>query len=128
VAGCGGPGSSPVPPALTTLGKAALAALFRLAPAGSPTTVVRDPDLDATNRFGRLLRYVVVGGRNVNLALTREGAASPYFFRGDVGRYTRAAHRGGRGEGGEPRLLGLLPAGPARYANRLHHRLPLGRP
>jgi len=70
-------------------GKAALAALRRLAPAGSRITLVRDPDLDATDRYGRLLRYVVVGGRNVNLELVREGAASAYFFHGDLGRYAR---------------------------------------
>jgi micrococcal nuclease len=70
-------------------GKAALAALRRLAPAGTEVTLVRDPDLDATDRYGRLLRYVVVGGRSVNLELVREGAASPYFFHGDVGRYAR---------------------------------------
>jgi endonuclease YncB( thermonuclease family) len=54
-------------------GKAALAALRRLAPAGSRVTLVRDPDLDATDRYGRLLRYVVVA----------------YFFHGDLGRYAR---------------------------------------
>jgi endonuclease YncB( thermonuclease family) len=85
-------------------GKAALATLRRLTPPGTAVTLVRDPDLDATDRYGRLLRYVVVGGRNVNLALVREGAASPYFFRGGRGRYARdllaaadearAAHRG----------------------------------
>jgi micrococcal nuclease len=70
-------------------GKAALAALRRLAPAGTAITLVRDPALDATDRYGRPLRYVVVAGRNVNLELVREGAASPYFFHGDVGRYAR---------------------------------------
>jgi endonuclease YncB( thermonuclease family) len=70
-------------------GKAALAALRRLAPAGTAIILVRDPALDATDRYGRLLRYVVAGGRNVNLELVREGAASPYFFHGDVGRYAR---------------------------------------
>ena len=129
LAGCGGQGSSPAPPALTTLaageratvayvndgdtlrttagdrirlvqidapelhtdcyGRAALAALRRLAPIGRAITLVRDPELDATDRYGRLLRYVVAGGRNVNLELVREGAASAYFFHGDLGRYAR---------------------------------------
>lgn len=70
-------------------GKAALAALRRLAPTGTAITLVRDPALDATDRYGRLLRYVLVAGRNVNVELVREGAASPYFFHGDVGRYAR---------------------------------------
>jgi micrococcal nuclease len=85
-------------------GKAALAALRRLAPEGAHITLVRDPALDATDRYGRQLRYVLVPGTNVNVALVREGAASPYFFRNGRGRYARdlldavtearAAHRG----------------------------------
>jgi micrococcal nuclease len=68
-------------------GRASLAALRRLVPRGSRITLVRDPLLDATDRYGRELRYVFAGGRNVNLAMVREGAASPYFFRGARGRY-----------------------------------------
>ncbi len=70
-------------------GKAALVALRRLAPEGTQITLVRDPVLDAVDRYGRVLRYVVVAGTNVNLALVREGAAAPYFFRGARGRYAR---------------------------------------
>lgn len=70
-------------------GKAALVALRRLAPKGARVTLVRDPALDATDRYGRRLRYVFVSGRNVNVALVREGAASPYFFRKERGRYAR---------------------------------------
>jgi len=85
-------------------GKAALAALQRLVPKGARVTLVRDPALDATDRYGRQLRYVFVSRTNVNVALVREGAASPYFFRNGRGRYARdlleavgearAAHRG----------------------------------
>jgi micrococcal nuclease len=85
-------------------GKAALASLRRLAPKGARVTLVRDPALDATDSYGRELRYVFVSGTNVNVALVREGAASPYFFRKGRGRYAhdlldavdeaRAAHRG----------------------------------
>jgi micrococcal nuclease len=70
-------------------GKAALAALRRLAPNGAHIMLVRDPALDATDRYGRQLRYVFVPGTNVNVALVREGAASPYFFRKGLGRYAR---------------------------------------
>jgi endonuclease YncB( thermonuclease family) len=70
-------------------GKAALAALKRLAPPGRSITLVRDPALDATDRYGRILRYVYVGGTNVNVALVRLGAASPYFYRGDRGAHAR---------------------------------------
>jgi len=68
-------------------GKGALTALRRLTPPGTRVTLERDPTLDATDRYGRQLRYLFVGGTNVNLALVRQGAASPYFFRGDRGRF-----------------------------------------
>ncbi len=71
-------------------GKAALGALRKLTPPGTRITLVRDPKLDAIDRYGRQLRYVLVGGTNVNVALVRQGAASPYFFRGDRGRFARA--------------------------------------
>ncbi len=70
-------------------GKAALAALRRLAPPGTRILLERDPGLDAVDRYGRRLRYVFVGGTNVNIALVGRGAATPYFFRGDRGRYAR---------------------------------------
>ena len=68
-------------------GKAALTALRGLVPAGTRVVLVRDPALDGTDRYGRQLRYVFVSGKNVNLALVREGAASPYFFHNERGRY-----------------------------------------
>jgi micrococcal nuclease len=71
-------------------GKAALAALRRLTPAGTRIRLVRDPRLDATDRYGRELRYVLVAGSNVNVALVRRGAASPYFFRNERGLYAGA--------------------------------------
>ena len=71
-------------------GKAALSALQRLTPRGSAITLVRDPRLDEKDRYGRLLRYVIVRGTNVNVALVRSGNASPYFFRNERGRYADA--------------------------------------
>lgn len=68
-------------------GKAALTALRRLTPAGTRVTLVADRRLDRSDGYGRLLRYVFVGGRNVNVELVRRGAASPYFFRGRRGRH-----------------------------------------
>ena len=45
------------------------------------------PSLDQVDRYGRLLRYLRRGSTNVNIALVREGAAAPYFYGGDTGRY-----------------------------------------
>ena len=78
-------------------GRAARRALLRLAAPGTRIVLQRDTALDAADRYGRLLRYVVVGGRDVGIALVAEGAAEPYFFHGDRGRHAaellRAAKR-----------------------------------
>jgi micrococcal nuclease len=65
----------------------ARAELLRLAPLGSSVALESDARLDQVDRFGRLLRYVKRGAVNVNLELVRRGAAVPYFFDGDRGRY-----------------------------------------
>jgi len=85
-------------------GRPALDALLALTPRGTRVTLAADPRLDDHDTYGRLLRYVFVRGENVNVELVREGAASPYFYRGERGRYAgelldavdgaRSAHRG----------------------------------
>ena len=67
--------------------RAARTALIRLVPLGSSVMLEADPPLDLVDRYGRLLRYVWSGSANVNLELVREGAAAPYFYRGERGRY-----------------------------------------
>ena len=62
-------------------------ALAALTPEGTRLRLVRDPELDDTDRFGRLLRYVLVGERDINVELVRRGAASPYFFRNERGEH-----------------------------------------
>lgn len=71
-------------------GRPATRELTSLAPQGARVRLVRDTRLDAVDKHGRLLRYVFVGRRNVNLELVRRGAASPYFFRNVRGRYADA--------------------------------------
>jgi micrococcal nuclease len=61
--------------------------LARLAPPGSRVVLEADPTLDRVDRYGRLLRYVHAGGANVNLVLVRRGAATPWFYDGERGRY-----------------------------------------
>jgi endonuclease YncB( thermonuclease family) len=61
--------------------------LGRLAPPGTRVVLESDVRLDRVDRFGRLLRYVLAGGRNVNVELVRRGAATPWFYGGDRGRY-----------------------------------------
>ncbi len=68
-------------------GREATAALGQITPRGTPVELEPDPALDDVDVYDRFLRYVFVDDVNVNLALVREGAAAPYFFRGDRGRY-----------------------------------------
>ena len=67
--------------------RAARSALVRLAPPGTRVALEADPALDKVDRYGRLLRYIRRGRLNVNVELVRRGAASPYFYGGDRGRY-----------------------------------------
>lgn len=61
--------------------------LARLAPPGARVGLEADQELDRVDRYGRLLRYVHAGSRNVNVDLVRRGAATPWFYRGERGRY-----------------------------------------
>lgn len=70
--------------------------LKRLAPRGAEVSLVADPSLDERDRFGRLLRYVFAGSTNINLELVRIGAAAPYFYRGERGRYSTQLYAAAR--------------------------------
>lgn len=54
----------------------------------SPITLERDSVSDNKDWHDRLLRYVKVGKINVNLKLVEIGAATPYFFNGEKGKYS----------------------------------------
>jgi endonuclease YncB( thermonuclease family) len=70
-------------------GRKAGKVLRQLLPAGIHVRVVRDMKLDDRDRYGRLLRYVFTGRKNVNLVLVQQGAASVWFYGGDRGKYAR---------------------------------------
>jgi endonuclease YncB( thermonuclease family) len=90
--------------------RASRAALLRLVPVGSSVTLQTDPRLDKVDRFGRLLRYVRRGALNVNVELVRVGAAAPYFFGGDRGRYAdRLLVAAFRAKAGKRGLWGASP-------------------
>ena len=67
--------------------RAARSELLSLAPLGSLAGLESDAHLDQRDRYGRLLRYVWRKGKNVNVELVRRGAATPYFYGGDRGKY-----------------------------------------
>jgi endonuclease YncB( thermonuclease family) len=48
-----------------------------------------DPKLDATDKYGRSLRYVFIGKTNINLKMVEIGAAAPYFYKGGLGVYSK---------------------------------------
>ncbi len=74
-------------------GREASRELASLAPVGTKVTLTPDPRLDDRDDYGRRLRYVFVRGTNVNVALVRRGAASPYFFRRQRGQYADELER-----------------------------------
>lgn len=70
-------------------GRKASATTKRLLPEGTKVHLVTEPASDLVDRYGRLLRYVVRAsdGMNINLRLVTVGAASPWFYEGERGRY-----------------------------------------
>ena len=54
----------------------------------SSITLESDSVSDDKDQFGRILRYVKVGKINVNLKLVEIGAATPYFYQGEKGKYS----------------------------------------
>ena len=85
-------------------GRQASALTESILPAGTRVRIATDPGLDQRDRDGRTLAYVWKGSSMVNLRLVREGAAAPYFYSGDKGRYATpifeaavAARKAGRG-------------------------------
>ena len=61
--------------------------LVQIVPIGTRVKLEADPRLDNVDRYGRLLRYVHRGPLNANVLLVRAGAASPYFYGRDLGKY-----------------------------------------
>jgi endonuclease YncB( thermonuclease family) len=85
--------------------------LLSLAPPGARVELETDPALDTVDAYGRLLRYIRRGAVNVNVELVRRGAAAPYFYRGERGRYAAALLRAASGARSAKR--GLWQACPA---------------
>ena len=54
----------------------------------SAITLESDAISDDKDRYGRLLRYVKIRKINVNLRLIEIGAATPYFYNGEKGKYS----------------------------------------
>jgi micrococcal nuclease len=98
--------------------RAARTALLALAPIGKPVVLEADPALDKVDRYGRLLRYIKRNGVNVNVELVRRGAAAPYFYGGDRGRYATTLDR--LAQQARAAKRGLWKACPAASLDPLH--------
>jgi micrococcal nuclease len=61
--------------------------LVEIVPIGTRVNLEADPRLDNVDRYGRLLRYVHRGPLNANVLLVRAGAAAPYFYGRELGKY-----------------------------------------
>jgi endonuclease YncB( thermonuclease family) len=92
--------------------------LKRLLPPGTQVAVETDPALDKIDVYGRTLAYVEKNGTNINVDLVREGAASPYFFRGGRGRYSSDLLHGAHEA--QKRQRGLWGACPGTALDPLH--------
>jgi micrococcal nuclease len=68
-------------------GKDARQALIKLIDQ-SKITLEGDKVSNDKDRYGRLLRYVYAGKINLNLKLVEIGAATPYFYQGEKGKYS----------------------------------------
>jgi len=55
---------------------------------GKEIRLESDPVSGNVDRYKRLLRYVFVGKTNVNLRMVELGAAAPYFYNGEIGKYS----------------------------------------
>ena len=71
-------------------GQEARLALVRILSEPGKVSLKNDPNLDSADQFGRLLRYIFKGKTNVNLKMVEIGAASPYFYRGERGAYSKS--------------------------------------
>lgn len=61
-------------------GKKASSSMRRLAPVGTRVLLLSDPTQDRADRYGRLLRYVVKAGQDLNRAQVARGWARVYVY------------------------------------------------
>lgn len=64
-------------------------ALAKLLAKKGTLKLTTDSSLDQVDRYGRLLRYLFIGKLNINLKMVEIGAATPYFYRNELGKYSK---------------------------------------
>ena len=68
--------------------KEAQVALAKLLNTKGTLRLTTDPNLDKVDAYGRILRYIFKGKVNINLEMVKIGAATPYFYKRALGRYS----------------------------------------
>ena len=74
-----------------------------------------DSKLDATDKYGRSLRYAFIGKTNINLKMVEIGAAAPYFYQGGLGVYSKQFLKAA--ENAKKNVLGLWKVCPGSNLN-----------
>lgn len=64
-------------------------ALAKLLAKKGSLKLTTDSSLDQVDRYGRLLRYLFIGKSNINLKMVEIGAATPYFYQNELGKYSK---------------------------------------
>jgi endonuclease YncB( thermonuclease family) len=90
-------------------GPAAARTLSRLLPAGSTVMLVADPGQADRDVYGRLLRYVEVGGRDAGEQMLALGAARPTSSRPRLAREDRYAAAAAHARARRAGLWGACP-------------------
>ena len=95
--------------------KEAQVALANLLNQRGALRLTTDPNLDRVDAYGRLLRYVFKGRMNLNLEMVKIGAATPYFYKRELGRYSDELLKAA--QSAQERKVGLWGACPGTKLN-----------
>ena len=90
--------------------KEAQVALANLLNIRGALRLTTDPNLDKVDAYGRILRYIFKGKVNINLKMVKIGAATPYFYKRELGRYSTKLLKAA--ESARDKKLGLWSACP----------------
>ncbi|HEU4514757.1 MAG TPA: thermonuclease family protein [Nocardioidaceae bacterium] len=84
-------------------GRKASASMRRLTPKGTRVVLVSDPTQDKVDRYGRLLRYVMKSGRDMNRAQVNRGWATVYVYDNNPFKRVQGYRKAQRSAKADPR-------------------------
>jgi endonuclease YncB( thermonuclease family) len=89
-------------------GRKASASMRRLTPRGTRVVLVSDPTQDKVDRYGRLLRYVMKNGRDMNRAQVNRGWATVYVYDNNPFKRVEGFRKSQRAAKADPRGIWKL--------------------